>query len=280
MHSAEDMNFRVHLQYEFTILGLDEFLSNKLRLNDNEKLQMEIQVYLDNQLDVHELVEDADQKIIKEKELEDLNQELLAEKDKFNDALNKITELQKQNETLMIGRTLLKSLELNEINVQSLNESFMVPTLPLPAPPLPLSPLPPKAPPPPPPPLTLLKIFNTPPIPSINIKHSIETKFELPYFNWTPFKPQEIQGTLFSELNDDENLLKIIDFDKFEDSFKISKIISNINSDNRKKKIENVSLLEKEHQRNIGKSIMKPFLMNKFNSLPKMVKLLLNIFKT
>jgi formic-like protein len=99
VHSAEDMNFRVHLQYEFTILGLDEFLSNKLRLNDNEKLQMEIQVYLDNRLDVQELVEDAAQKIIKEKELEDLNQELLAENYKFNDALNKITELQKQNET-------------------------------------------------------------------------------------------------------------------------------------------------------------------------------------
>ena len=26
VHSAEDMNFRVHLQHEFTLLGLDEFL--------------------------------------------------------------------------------------------------------------------------------------------------------------------------------------------------------------------------------------------------------------
>ena len=25
-HSAEDMNFRVHLQYEFSLLGLDDFL--------------------------------------------------------------------------------------------------------------------------------------------------------------------------------------------------------------------------------------------------------------
>jgi formic-like protein len=154
----------------------------------------------------------------------------------------------------------------------------MVPSLPPPPPPLPLLPLPPIAPPPPSP--TLLTIFNTPPILSMNIKHSIETKFELPNFNWTPLKPQEIQGTLFSELDDDENLSKIIDFEKFEESFQIYKIISNINSDNRKKKIENVSLLEKEHQRNIGKSIMKPFLMNKLNSLPKMAKILLNILKT
>ena len=26
VHSAEDVNFRVHLQYEFTVLGLDEYL--------------------------------------------------------------------------------------------------------------------------------------------------------------------------------------------------------------------------------------------------------------
>lgn len=26
VHSVEDMNFRVHLQYEFTKLGLDDFL--------------------------------------------------------------------------------------------------------------------------------------------------------------------------------------------------------------------------------------------------------------
>ena len=26
VHSAEDMNFRVHLQHEFSLLGLDDFL--------------------------------------------------------------------------------------------------------------------------------------------------------------------------------------------------------------------------------------------------------------
>lgn len=26
VHSVEDMNFRVHLQYDFTTLGLDEYL--------------------------------------------------------------------------------------------------------------------------------------------------------------------------------------------------------------------------------------------------------------
>ena len=27
VHSAEDMNFRVHLQHEFTLLGLDDFIT-------------------------------------------------------------------------------------------------------------------------------------------------------------------------------------------------------------------------------------------------------------
>lgn len=32
VHSVEDMNFRVHLQYEFTKLGLEEFLQVKPHL--------------------------------------------------------------------------------------------------------------------------------------------------------------------------------------------------------------------------------------------------------
>lgn len=31
VHSVEDMNFRVHLQYEFTKLGLDDFLEVRTR---------------------------------------------------------------------------------------------------------------------------------------------------------------------------------------------------------------------------------------------------------
>jgi hypothetical protein len=39
VHSVEDMNFRVHLQYEFTKLGLDDYLE-KLRLTESEELQV------------------------------------------------------------------------------------------------------------------------------------------------------------------------------------------------------------------------------------------------
>lgn len=39
VHSVEDMNFRVHLQFEFTALGLDDYLE-KLRLTESEELQV------------------------------------------------------------------------------------------------------------------------------------------------------------------------------------------------------------------------------------------------
>ena len=39
VHSVEDMNFRVHLQYEFSKLGLDDYLE-KLRHTESEELQV------------------------------------------------------------------------------------------------------------------------------------------------------------------------------------------------------------------------------------------------
>ena len=41
VHSVEDMNFRVHLQYEFSVLGLDSYLE-KLRNTESEELQVRL----------------------------------------------------------------------------------------------------------------------------------------------------------------------------------------------------------------------------------------------
>lgn len=43
VHSVEDMNYRVHLQYEFTKLGLDDYLE-KLRHTESEDLQVSFTV--------------------------------------------------------------------------------------------------------------------------------------------------------------------------------------------------------------------------------------------
>lgn len=43
---------------------------------------------------------------------------------------------------------------------------------------------------------------------AIRIKKPIKTKFRLPVFNWTALKPNQISGTVFSEL-DDEKILEV-----------------------------------------------------------------------
>jgi hypothetical protein len=58
VHSVEDMNFRVYLQYEFTQLGLDSYLE-KIRYTESEELQVQIAAYLDNEFDVAALMEDS-----------------------------------------------------------------------------------------------------------------------------------------------------------------------------------------------------------------------------
>lgn len=63
VHSVEDMNYRVHLQYEFTALGLDEYLE-KLSLTESEELQIQISAYLDNVFDVAALMEDSETKVL------------------------------------------------------------------------------------------------------------------------------------------------------------------------------------------------------------------------
>uniref|UniRef100_A0A452I2G6 Formin like 1 n=1 Tax=Gopherus agassizii TaxID=38772 RepID=A0A452I2G6_9SAUR len=96
VHSVENMNFRVFLQYEFTHLGLDEYLE-RLRYTESDKLQVQIQAYLDNIFDVGALLEDTETKNAVLEHMEDL-QEQLTEKlqDAENESMAKIAELEKQ----------------------------------------------------------------------------------------------------------------------------------------------------------------------------------------
>uniref|UniRef100_A0A4W5QAR7 Formin like 1 n=1 Tax=Hucho hucho TaxID=62062 RepID=A0A4W5QAR7_9TELE len=61
VHSVENMNFRVHLQYEFSHHGLDDYLQ-RLKFTESDRLLVQIQAYLDNVFDVGALLEDAETK--------------------------------------------------------------------------------------------------------------------------------------------------------------------------------------------------------------------------
>ncbi|XP_071446409.1 formin-like protein [Hetaerina americana] len=75
VHSVEDMNFRVHLQYEFTKLNLDDYLE-KLRHTESEELQVQISAYLDNVFDVAALMEDSETKTAALEKVAELEDEL------------------------------------------------------------------------------------------------------------------------------------------------------------------------------------------------------------
>ncbi|XP_075299634.1 formin-like protein 1 isoform X3 [Opisthocomus hoazin] len=99
VHSVENMNFRVFLQYEFTHLGLDHYLES-LRLTESDKLQVQIQAYLDNVFDVGAMLEDSETKTAVLEHMEELQEHVsqLTEKlqDAENDSMAKIAELEKQ----------------------------------------------------------------------------------------------------------------------------------------------------------------------------------------
>ncbi|VFV47765.1 fmnl3_human ame: full=formin-like protein 3 [Lynx pardinus] len=322
VHSVEDMNFRVHLQYEFTKLGLEEFLQS--RHTESEKLQVQIQAYLDNVFDVGGLLEDAETKNVALEKVEELEEHVshLTEKllDLENENMMRVAELEKQllqrekelesiketyentSHQVHTLRRLIKEKEeafqrrchlepgarglesvgseaLVRVGPAELSEGMLPSDLDLlaPAPPpeesLPLPP-PPAPPLPPPPPPLPDKCPPAPPLPgaapsvvltvglsAIRIKKPIKTKFRLPVFNWTALKPNQISGTVFSEL-DDEKILEDLDLDKFEELFKTKAqgpALDLICSKNKtaQKAASKVTLLEANRAKNLAITLRK-----------------------
>ncbi|KAF1379739.1 hypothetical protein PFLUV_G00179170 [Perca fluviatilis] len=117
VHSVENMNFRVHLQFEFTHLGLDKYLGH-LKQTESEKLQVQIQAYLDNVLDVGALLEDAESRggvLEHVDELQEHNVELSA----------RLQEIEKQTAERMseLETQLLQATKETELLKESLRES-------------------------------------------------------------------------------------------------------------------------------------------------------------
>ncbi|KAK1794816.1 hypothetical protein P4O66_010028, partial [Electrophorus voltai] len=125
VHSVENMNFRVYLQYEFTQLGLDDYLE-KLKLSESERLQVQVQAYLDNVFDVGALLEDAETKITLLDHL-DLQQHSTHFGSRLeeceNEAMVKVSELEKQLiETTKEVELLKKSLRESHEQVLALQQ--------------------------------------------------------------------------------------------------------------------------------------------------------------
>ncbi|XP_006834655.1 PREDICTED: formin-like protein 2 [Chrysochloris asiatica] len=232
VHSVEDMNFRVHLQYEFTKLGLDEYL-DKLKHTESDKLQVQIQAYLDNVFDVGALLEDAETKNAALERVEELEENIshLSEKlqDTENEAMSKIVELEKQ--------LMQRNKELDVVR----------PPPPPSAPPLPGTSSP-------------TVVFNSG-LAAVKIKKPIKTKFRMPVFNWVALKPNQINGTVFNEI-DDERILEDLNVDEFEEIFKTKAQGPAIDLSSSKQKItqkgsNKVTLLEANRAKNLAITLRK-----------------------
>ncbi|XP_063260108.1 formin-like protein 1 [Prinia subflava] len=387
VHSVENMNFRVFLQYEFTHLGLDQYLET-LRLTESDKLQVQIQAYLDNVFDVGAMLEDSETKTAVLEHMEELQEHVSQLTEKLqnaeNDSMAKIAELEKQ---LSQARRELEALREQlsppqppsppspqpqecyrlalERRLAELEEKGLVQILrgpdgdvaieivpvvietpaapvvsgeatattdttatctdapalapapppppapaappppppppppplpgaepippPPPAPPLPAGAAPPPAPPlpgapvpPPPPPLPGGPEGPVPPPPpppplggeppagpgapptangSVKVKKPIQTKFRMPVFNWVALKPSQIDGTVFTELND-EKVLQELDMSDFEEHFKTKAQgpaldISALKAKATQKAPSKVTLMESNRAKNLAITLRK-----------------------
>ncbi|XP_072775301.1 formin-like protein 1 isoform X5 [Taeniopygia guttata] len=387
VHSVENMNFRVFLQYEFTHLGLDQYLES-LRLTESDKLQVQIQAYLDNVFDVGAMLEDSETKTAVLEHMEELQEHVSQLTEKLqnaeNDSMAKIAELEKQ---LSQARRELEALREQlspprppsppspqpqecyrlalERRLAELEEKGLVQILrgpdgdvaieivpvvietpaspvasgeatattdttatctdapalapapppppapaappppppppppplpgaepippPPPAPPLPAGTAPPPAPPlpgapvpPPPPPLPGGPGGSVPPPPpppplggeppagpgappnangAVKVKKPIQTKFRMPVFNWVALKPSQIDGTVFTELND-EKVLQELDMSDFEEQFKTKAQgpaldISALKAKATQKAPSKVTLMESNRAKNLAITLRK-----------------------
>uniref|UniRef100_A0A8D0CEX5 Formin like 2 n=1 Tax=Scleropages formosus TaxID=113540 RepID=A0A8D0CEX5_SCLFO len=299
VHSVEDMNFRVHLQYDFTKLCLDEYLE-KLKHTESDKLQVQIQAYLDNVFDVGSLLEDAEMKNAALERVEELEETIshMTEKlqDMENEAMAKIVELEKQlmqrNKELESIREVYKDAssqvhslrkmvkekdeaiqrqcnlerkiqelekqgtikiqEKGDGDVAILPSAVLVSTL---GPPNGTIPGGVSPPPPPPPPLPTVAGS------AVKIKKPIKTKFRMPVFNWVALKPNQINGTVFNEI-DDERILEDLNVEEFEEMFKTKAQGSAVDVISTKQRVSQkasnkVTLLDANRAKNLAITLRK-----------------------
>uniref|UniRef100_A0A671Y531 Formin like 1 n=1 Tax=Sparus aurata TaxID=8175 RepID=A0A671Y531_SPAAU len=247
VHSVENMNFRVHLQYEFTHLSLDKYLEVSVS-TESEKLQVQIQAYLDNVLDVGALLEDAENRggmLLHVDDLQEHNVQgkllllrlllllhLYQEPVEFLHLLHlhlphlvldlhlhlprRVLDphlhlprlvldphlhlphlvvdlhlpLVVDLHLLLVHQALVRGLTEESECVETVNILFV---------------------------RRFIPFFSA--ISGLKSKKPIQTKYRLPLLNWQALKPNQVTGTVFNEL-DDEQVLGELNMDMFEDMFK------------------------------------------------------------
>uniref|UniRef100_A0A3Q1C5V9 Formin-like 1a n=1 Tax=Amphiprion ocellaris TaxID=80972 RepID=A0A3Q1C5V9_AMPOC len=286
VHSVENMNFRVHLQHEFTQHGLDDYLE-KLKFTESDRLLVQIQAYLDNVFDVGALLEDAETKNALLEHMEEL-QEHNTQVD-----LLQTHKLAQQNQNIPTngrhgltqrccssaadepdaGNNQEVAQTSSESRPEASSQPVMVPAPPPPPPPPPAPAVAPPPPPPPPPPAapppplppaggtTQLSADGTCVSSGCKKKKQIQTKYRMPLFNWQALKSNQVAGTIFNEL-DDEHVLEELNMSAFEEQFKTKAQSTPVDLGTLKMKMAHktpskVSLMEPNRAKNLAITLRK-----------------------
>ncbi|ROI16387.1 Formin-like protein 3 [Anabarilius grahami] len=280
VHSVENMNFRVYLQYEFTQLGLDSYLE-KLNGTESERLQVQIQAYLDNVFDVGAMLEDAEAKNTIMEHLEELQEQNTQLNTRLqqceSEAVEKTSELEKQLIQSMKEVEVLKgSLQEAHAQVSQLQQkekeretrsekeqererdrqhSELEKMLQV---------------------LVdrgLIRMERSESgsldlhiIPAANTtgvkgKKPIKTKYRMPLLNWQALMEEQVAGTVFTEL-DDESVLGELNMDVFEELFKTKAQSAPVDVGTLKVKVAHkasskISLLEPNRAKNLAITLRK-----------------------
>ncbi|ODN05923.1 hypothetical protein Ocin01_00732 [Orchesella cincta] len=119
VHSVDDMNQRVYLQYEFSQLGIDQYLE-RLKITPSEELRVQILAYLDNVFDVAALMEDSETKNAAVERVAELEEELSHIKEMYqkldSESMSKHLEFEQKLREITEERDYLlsKQKEINE----------------------------------------------------------------------------------------------------------------------------------------------------------------------
>ncbi|MGH0153573.1 UNVERIFIED_CONTAM: hypothetical protein FKN15_034514 [Acipenser sinensis] len=285
VHSVENMNFRVHLQYQFSQHGLDEYLELSEKLQDSESVSMEKMAELEKQLiqatkevevlrlseklqdsesvSMEKMAELEKQLIQATKEVEVLRESLRESvvqvsvlkqqevdrkqvKQDSSELEQRLAELQDQG-LLRMSRNTQGELAIEVIPITIIQAPSAADTGGANGPA-----------PPPPPPLGIVSGSTDSQSASVKSKKPIKTKSRMPLLNWVALKPNQVTGTIFNEIDDEHEL----NMDAFEEEFKTKAQGPSLNISTLKVKAvqkapSKVTLIESNRAKNLAITLRK-----------------------
>merc|ERR1719461_1516501 len=105
------MNYRVHLQFEFSTLGYDQILA-RMKDFESEEIKAQVQAYYDNMFDVSVLINDSEARIAAEDRSQRLENKLYDEQEqRLQQEYNSMATIVVLEKQLIMGQSELDKMK-------------------------------------------------------------------------------------------------------------------------------------------------------------------------